>query len=223
MNSVDTLNQNQFSLAIQNRIDQKEFFLTPLQIERASLFAEILYRENKIQNLTRITGLDEFIDGHLIDVIQLMQMESLGIKVLDLGSGCGVPGLLAAAIDLNQEREWVLCDSENSKCEFLEATAKEMNLNKVKVFSGRVETLIPLIKPDTVISRAVGTVDKLAGWISNCSTWNNFILFKSKGWEEEWKNAQKNKYGKKLTVTQMKEYSSKDKYRVLINLTKKNK
>ena len=220
-NSLDTLRKDQFFLAIQLRIDQKEFFLTELQVERASVFAEILYRENKVQNLTRITGVEEFIDGHLIDVIQLLMMNTLGENVLDLGSGCGVPGLLAAAIDLNPDRKWNLCDSEHQKCEFLSLTAKEMGLDSVKVYSGRVESLISNVKPSTVVSRAVGSVDKLAGWISNCSTWNNFILFKSKGWEEEWKNAQKNKYGKKLTVTQMKEYSSKDKYRVLINLTKK--
>jgi 16S rRNA (guanine527-N7)-methyltransferase len=218
---VDTLNKEQFLVAIQHRIDQKEFVLTPFQVDRAASFAEILYRENKIQNLTRITGLEEFIDGHLIDVIQLLQLETLGSNVLDLGSGCGVPGLLAAAIDLDSGRKWNLCDSENQKCEYLSLAAKEMGLKMVNVYSGRVESLISNVNPDTVISRAVGTVDKLACWISNCSTWNNFILFKSKGWEEEWRNAQRNKYGKKLTVTQMKEYSSKDKYRVLINLTKK--
>ncbi len=218
---MNTPNKSDFSMAIQARIKLGEFNLSPEQVDKASFFAEILHRENEIQNLTRILGVEEFIDGHLIDVIHLFEMNLLSSRVLDLGSGCGVPGLLAAAIDLDQSREWALCDSEKQKCEFLFATAKELGLNQVSVYSGRVESFINQIKPTTVISRAVGTVDKIAAWILNCSTWNNLILFKSKGWEEEWKNAQLNKNGKKLTVTQIKEYSSKEKYRILVNLIKK--
>lgn len=217
----NTPSKEQFKTAIQSRISQGEFILTEEQVEKAARFAEILHRENEIQNLTRILGIEEFIDGHLVDVIELFKMNTLGLVVLDIGSGCGVPGLLAAAIDLNHDREWFLCDSEKQKAEFLAGTAAEMHLKHVSVSSARVETVIQDIEPDTVVARAVGTVDKLAGWILGCSTWNNFIIFKSKGWSEEWKEAQLTRFGKKLTVTQMHEYSSKDKYRVLINLKKK--
>jgi 16S rRNA (guanine(527)-N(7))-methyltransferase RsmG len=218
---VNTPQKHDFIVAIQARVTAGEFFLSPEQVEKASQFAEILHRENQNQNLTRILGVEEFIDGHLIDVIELFRFNLLSSRVLDLGSGCGVPGLLAAAIDLDTKREWILCDSENLKCEFLALTAKEMNLKQVSVYSGRVESFIQEIAPTTIISRAVGTVDKIAAWISNCSTWNNLILFKSKGWIEEWKTAQRNKNGKKLTVTQIREYSAKEKYRVLVNLIKK--
>ena len=218
---MNTPQKNDFKVAIQARIDAQEFDLTQYQVEKAAKFAEILHRENENQNLTRILGVEEFIDGHLVDVIELFRSNLLSNRVLDVGSGCGVPGLLAAAIDLDSTREWILCDSENSKCDFLSATANELELDKVSVYSGRVESFIQQIKPTTVISRAVGTVDKIAAWILNCSTWNNLILFKSKGWDEEWKKAQQNKNGKKLTVSQKLEYSSKDKYRVLINLNKK--
>jgi 16S rRNA (guanine(527)-N(7))-methyltransferase RsmG len=218
---VNTPQKNDFIVAIQARIEAGEFNLTETQVKKAAQFAEILHRENEIQNLTRILGVEEFIDGHLVDVIELFKSNLLSSRVLDLGSGCGVPGLLAAAIDLDPNREWALCDSEKQKCEFLYATANEMGLENVSVYAGRVESFLQQIKPTTIISRAVGTVDKIAAWILNCSTWNNLVLFKSKGWEEEWKKAQLNKNGKKLTVSQKLEYSSKDKYRVLINLSKK--
>lgn len=214
-------NKDLFSSAINKRIESGEFCLTPEQVSRAAQFAEILHRENEVQNLTRILGVEDFIDGHLIDVIELMKLNTLGEVVLDIGSGCGVPGLLAAAIDLSDTREWFLCDSEKQKAEFLMNTATEMGLKRVSTSSDRVELIIDQIEPDTVMARAVGTVEKIAGWISNCSTWNNFILFKSKGWNEEWKEAQLSRFGKKLTVTQSKEYSSGDKYRILVNLKKK--
>jgi len=208
-------------MAIQARINKDEFFLTSEQVSRAAQFAEILHRENEVQNLTRILGVEDFIDGHLIDVLKLLKMDTLGTQVLDIGSGCGVPGLLAAAIDQNDVREWFLCDSEKQKAEFLTNSAHELGLSRVFVSSSRVEFIINDIEPDTIIARAVGTVDKIAAWISNCSTWNNLILFKSKGWPEEWKEAQLNKFGKKLTITHTNEYSSGDKYRILVNLKKK--
>ena len=213
--------KEQFITAIQTRINRGDFSLTPEQTSRAAQFAEILHRENEIQNLTRILGVEEFIDGHLFDVLELLKLQMLGEVVLDIGSGCGVPGLLAAAIDTSSTREWFLCDSEKQKAEFLSNTAKEMGLDRVSVSSSRVEAIIGDIEPDTVIARAVGTVDKIAAWISNCSTWNNLLLFKSKSWPEEWKEAQLSRFGKKLTVTHTQEYSSGDKYRILINLKKK--
>lgn len=217
----NTPSKEAFQRAIEFRVRKGEFELNAEQISKASQFAEILHRENEIQNLTRILGVEDFIDGHLIDVVELFKLDTLGDVILDLGSGCGVPGLLAAAIDLDPEREWILCDSEKQKADFLAKSAEEMGLERVSVSADRVESVIQDIEPDTVLARAVGTVEKIAGWISNCSTWNNLILFKSKGWEEEWKEAKISRFGKKLTITHSQEYSSKDKYRILINLKKK--
>jgi 16S rRNA (guanine(527)-N(7))-methyltransferase RsmG len=191
------------------------------QAQMAAEFAHILHRENETQNLTRILGVSEFVDGHLLDVIELFKVPTLGKRVLDIGSGSGVPGLLAAAIDLNKDREWFLSDSERSKAEYLAKSGEEMELERVSIFARRADEVLEYSKPDTVVARAVGNVEKLAGWISNCSTWNNLILFKSRGWEEEWADAQQTRFGKKLTVTHTHEYSSGDKYRVLVSLKRK--
>ena len=191
------------------------------QIGKAAHFAEILHDENKVQNLTRIIGPEEFYLGHLLDVIELFKQEGLGNRVLDLGSGGGVPGLLAAALDENTSREWLLVDSELSKADFLSRSVSILGLERVKVCSDRVENVIKLLNPDTVIARAVGTVDKISAWIWNCSTWNNLILFKSRGWVQEWAAAKDSRFGKKLTVTHSHEYSSDEKYRVLVTLKRK--
>ena len=218
------------SASIEPVPSQKEFLsailarnlgLNQIQAQKAAEFAHILHRENQIQNLTRITGVEAFVDGHLLDAIELLKQPTLGMHVVDVGSGCGVPGLLAAAIDLNAEREWFLCDSETNKAEYLQRAADELKLDRVSTSSQRINEIICIIEPDTVIARAVGTVEKIAGWISNCSTWNNLVLFKSKGWEEEWSESQKNRFGKKLTVSHTHEYASGDKYRLLVSLKRK--
>lgn len=196
--------------------------LVPEQIIQASRFAEILYRENQSQNLTRIEGVEEFIEGHLIDVVELLGVPTLGLRIMDLGSGSGVPGLLSGAICANQQRSWHLVESESHKAAYLDNSSKELGLKNTFVYGERGESAILDIKPDTVIARAVGTVDKIAGWIWNCSTWNNLILFKSKGWEREWGEAQKTRFGKKLTITHTHDYSTNHRTRLLVTLKRKS-
>jgi len=195
--------------------------LTDEQAAQAARFAHLLHRENKTQNLTRILGVSEFIEGHLLDVMELFQLPTLGKRVLDIGSGSGVPGLLAASIDLDPSRVWFLSESESHKAEYLQRASEELQLARVSTFSQRAEAVVAAVRPDTVIARAVGTVDKIASWIFECSTWNNLVLFKSRGWEEEWAEAQKTRFGKKLTVSHAHEYSAGEKYRVLISLKRK--
>ncbi len=202
-------------------IKARDLGLNSVQCEAAARFGVILDRENKLQNLTRITGVKDFIEGHLLDVVKLFHVEQLGEKVLDIGSGSGVPGLLAASIDLSPSRQWILTDSERSKAEYLESAAKELGLERVSVYPLRVEEVLKMVSPDTIMARAVGTVEKISNWIWNCSTWNNLILFKSRGWNDEWVAAKQSRFGKKLTVTQSIEYSSEDKFRLLVILNRK--
>jgi 16S rRNA (guanine(527)-N(7))-methyltransferase RsmG len=204
-------------------IEKANLGMTEEQINRASLFAHILHRENEVQNLTRILGVGEFIDGHLVDVLELLKLPTLGLEVMDIGSGCGVPGLLAAAIDTNPDRLWQLVESEVNKANYLRDSASEMDLENVIVVHGRAEEALKELEPDTVVARAVGTVEKISAWIWNCSTWNNLVLYKSKGWDEEWKSAQLTRFGKKLTVTHVSDYSNSLRTRFLISLSRLKK
>jgi 16S rRNA (guanine(527)-N(7))-methyltransferase RsmG len=204
-------------------ITQADLGLDKVQVSRAAAFAFILHQENKVQNLTRIIGVKEFIEGHLIDTLELLKLPTLGLEVMDIGAGTGVPGLLAACLDSNPERSWLLIESEIGKVEYLNRSAELLKLPQVEIFHGRAEEHIKKLEPDTVIARAVGTVDKISNWIWNCSTWNNLILFKSRGWEEEWKSAQTTRFGKKLTVTHTSDYSDSERTRYLISLSRNKK
>jgi 16S rRNA (guanine527-N7)-methyltransferase len=197
--------------------------LSELQVRKAALFAHILHRENENQNLTRILGVGEFVQGHLIDVVELLKLPTLGTDVADIGSGSGVPGLLAAAVDLHPNRMWYLVESEIGKAEFLSLAIEEMKLSNAEVIHARAEEAVKSIGPDTIVARAVGTVEKIAGWISNCSTWNNLILFKSRGWQDEWLLSQQSRFGRKLTITHSADYSNSERTRILISLSRSKK
>jgi len=95
-----------------------------------------------------------------------------------------------------------------------------MGLERANVVHGRIETVLSQLKPDTVTARALGNVEKISAWIWSCSTWNNLLLFKSRGWQEEWNEAKTSRFGKKLTVTHSHDYSSPEKTRLLITLNR---
>jgi 16S rRNA (guanine(527)-N(7))-methyltransferase RsmG len=149
-------------------------------------FYELMRLENEVQNITRLVGPSDFIDYHLSDVLELLKTHGLVYPILDLGSGGGIPGVLAALID---QQNWILTESEQRKAEYLQRTVNQLGLSeRVSVFSGRAELYLKSHRVGTIASRAVGSVEKIYGWIRKCSTWNKLILFKGPGWEAEWKS-----------------------------------
>src|SRR4051812_41904286 len=75
-------------------------------------FYEILLKENEVQNLTRITSAEDFYFNNVLDVLELLSTQWITYPALDMGSGGGVPGLMAALID---PQEWILAESEGRK------------------------------------------------------------------------------------------------------------
>jgi 16S rRNA (guanine527-N7)-methyltransferase len=173
------------------------------QLDRATRFHEILVRENQVQNLTRLISPRDFYEGHFLDVLEAQRSGLLDGSRLDLGSGCGVPGLLGAALG---QKGWSLVDSEGRKAEFLKMAALELGID-VPVFSGRGEKVLGERPFDQVVARAVGTVEKVYSWIGGCSTWNTLLLFKGKGWEEEWRGFLQSKHRRHLEVEKIHAYS----------------
>lgn len=171
--------------------------LTTVQQEQCGRFYGLLAQENEVQNLTRLTSPRAFLEGHVLDVKALLQSSLVSMPAMDLGSGCGVPGLLAAAISGDP---WVLAESEGRKAAFLERAVESLGLSQVQVFSGRGEDFLKNGVAGTVVARAVGPVERIYAWLRNCSTWNTLVLMKGPGWEEEFKSFRKTKYKNELEI-----------------------
>jgi 16S rRNA (guanine527-N7)-methyltransferase len=151
-------------------------------LNRVLRFYECILEENRVQNLTRLVEAEQFWNGFVQDVKALFESKLVAFPAMDLGSGAGVPGLLAAAIS---DEPWILVDSEKSKARFMEKTAKALGV-RARVYGERGEDVLKKASVQSIVCKAVGPVGRIYGWLRACSTWNNLVLLKGPAWDSEW-------------------------------------
>ena len=154
-------------------------YLKKIQIELSDEQTEQLYRfyqlvleKNKVLNLTTITDYEEFLYKHLADSLIIESIVDSNfnnnsissIKVLDLGTGAGFPGIPLAIV--HPEWELVLLDSLHKRVRFLEEVVAELALSKVHPIHSRAEDLAHQKEYreqfDLCVSRAVANLSTLS-------------------------------------------------------------
>ncbi|MBF9233092.1 16S rRNA (guanine(527)-N(7))-methyltransferase RsmG [Microvirga alba] len=133
--------------------------------ERLSLLESELRRWQAIKNLVGPGTLDHIWDRHIVDSLQLLDLEPEARTWLDLGSGAGFPGLVLAIAGFERGLTVHLVESNSRKCAFLRNIAR---LTGVRAFvhEARLETVIPTFvgKADVVSARALASLTKLIEW-----------------------------------------------------------
>jgi 16S rRNA (guanine527-N7)-methyltransferase len=80
-------------------------------------------------------------------------------RFIDVGSGAGLPGIpLAIALP---EKHFTLLDSQHKKTRFLNQVCYTLGLSNIRIVHARVETFIPDIGFDAVITRAFAPLAKI--------------------------------------------------------------
>ena len=109
------------------------------QIKSFELFAMELKKWNRKINLTAITDDNEIAVKHIIDSLCLTRLITGTGKVLDVGSGAGIP-----AIPLKIARpdmDIVTVDAVGKKIHFQRHMARLLRLNKFEALHARIENL----------------------------------------------------------------------------------
>jgi 16S rRNA (guanine527-N7)-methyltransferase len=128
-------------------------------------YLELLERWNRVHNLTAVSGAEAMLDRHVLDSLSVLPWLR-GDRVLDVGSGAGLPGLILALAD--RDREYVLLDASAKRVRFLRAAIAELGLTHARVLHGRVEDLRSGPGFATVVSRAFAAPPEFVRRAGHC-------------------------------------------------------
>ena len=137
-------------------LEQLEIASSPQQITGLINFTHLLLKWNKVYNLTAVREVDHIARLHLLDSLSLHPYVAGSARLIDVGSGGGLPGIPLAL--LNPHIRFVLLDSNVKKTRFIKQAAIELNLKNVDVEHSRVESYKPTQQFDCLISRAFSTI-----------------------------------------------------------------
>lgn len=114
-------------------------------------YVALIGKWNRVYNLTAIREPEKMVSHHLLD--SLAVASHLHVKrLLDVGSGAGLPGIPLALAD--PDTHVTLLDSNHKKAAFLNQVVMELKLKNAEVCSERVESWQTQHRFDVIISRA---------------------------------------------------------------------
>lgn len=130
-------------------------------------FLDLLERWNRAYNLTAVRDIEEMLPRHVLDSLSVLPYLH-GPRVLDIGTGAGLPGIpLALALPTH---EFVLIDRNSKKLRFVRQAIHELGLKNVETVHGAVEAYRPAVRFQTLIARALKAIpDMLASCRHLCA------------------------------------------------------
>ncbi|WP_185984193.1 16S rRNA (guanine(527)-N(7))-methyltransferase RsmG [Aureimonas mangrovi] len=137
-------------------------------LERLDHYADRLRAWQKTTNLVAPSTLDALWSRHLEEGLRLYPLVGAAPKIVDLGSGGGLPGLVLAikAKDAQPGQSVTLVESNSKKAAFLRTVIRELAL-PADVRAERIEQAgAALATADVVTARALASLDVLLGFVS---------------------------------------------------------
>ena len=143
--------------------------LSPLQLDQLLGYLELIQKWNKVYNLTAVRDAADMLTHHLLDSLAVItplrrQLGEMGAdasaKLLDVGSGAGLPGVVMAVCCPQLRVHCV--DTVAKKAAFLNQVAVALKLDNLRAIHARVENLTEQF--DIVSSRAFASLADFATW-----------------------------------------------------------
>lgn len=160
---------------------------------KLEIYADLLIQWNPKINLVSKSTIPELWDRHMLDSAQVHDMAPDSFSSwLDIGSGGGFPGLVAAicASEKQPDAAFTMIESDQRKCAFLRTVARECGL-KVTVTAKRIEA-VEAIGADVLSARALSALPDLLGFADRHLAADGIALFpKGTRWKEEVAAAEK--------------------------------
>jgi 16S rRNA (guanine527-N7)-methyltransferase len=146
-------------------LTQLGLLLTEQQIARLLAYLDLIAKWNKVYNLTALRDADEMLVQHLFDSLAAVgplrrQTSGRPARLLDVGSGAGLPGVVFAICCPEIQVDCV--DTVGKKAAFIQQAAAQLQLSNLRGVHARVENLEGPY--DLISSRAFASLPDFVAW-----------------------------------------------------------
>ena len=150
------------------------------QLMKLLTYIDLIRQTSQKMNLISKSDLPKIIERHLLDSLQALIAYEFQdkMRVADLGSGAGFPGIPIAIAKPNITVD--LIESRRLKSLFLQNVADKLQLKNVKVIHERWEKLPDSCSYDAIMARAVYPENELKRLTLPRLTGNGVLLYFAK-------------------------------------------
>jgi 16S rRNA (guanine527-N7)-methyltransferase len=201
---IDESTINDYPTNLPDALRQEGIELKDSQIQLLDRYRELLWGWNEQLNLTRHTTLEKFVTRDVVDSGELAKLLGNRERILDIGTGGGVPGLVLAIC--RPDLRVSVCESVQKKAKVVEAMVVELNI-PVSVYACRAEEVLELQTFDTLVARGVAALPKILQWVQpHWRAFERLLLIKGRKWVDERGEARHLGLLKKLELRKAAEY-----------------
>ena len=139
--------------------------LSDVQLEQLQGYLALIRKWNKVYNLTAVRDPQEMLTHHVLDSLTavaplLRHTGGAAAKVLDVGSGGGLPGIVLAIC--RPELDISCVDTVGKKAAFIQQAAASLKLPNLRGVHARVESLSGPF--DVICCRAFAALSDFVNW-----------------------------------------------------------
>ena len=122
-------------------------------------YAGMIEKEGELRGLVGPRELQRLWTRHILNSTAILPFISAGVDVVDVGSGAGFPGIVAAIV--RKDLRFLLVDSMERRVQWLNDVVATLSIPNVEVIHARSEDLINAVRADVVTARAVAVLKNL--------------------------------------------------------------
>jgi len=131
------------------------------RLEQAQAFAAHLASSGVERGLLGPREVARIWTRHVLNCAVLAELVPPGVRVMDIGSGAGLPGIALALA--RPDLDIVLVDPLERRTTWLAEVVADIDID-VRVVRARAEDLVGTEQAEVVTARAVAALPRLAGW-----------------------------------------------------------
>ncbi|MGX5915304.1 16S rRNA (guanine(527)-N(7))-methyltransferase RsmG [Aliidiomarina sp. Khilg15.8] len=146
---------------LKHLLNHTDLAITQVQQQQLVQLVMLLHKWNQAYNLTSVRQPSDMLVRHILDSLVISPLLH-GDRIVDVGTGPGLPGLPLAIC--NPDKEFVLIDSLGKRVTFIRQVVHQLKLTNVTAVQSRVEDYEPEQPFSCVTSRAFASLADMLSW-----------------------------------------------------------